>query len=81
MWKEENNKLQATFKFKNFMEAFSFMTEVAFHAEKQGHHPNWSNVYNTVEIHLTTHDAGNTITEKDHKLAKAISTVFEKYNS
>ncbi len=81
MWKEENNKLQATFKFKNFMEAFGFMTEVAFHAEKQGHHPNWSNVYNTVEIHLTTHDAGNTVTEKDHKLAKTISTVFEKYNS
>jgi 4a-hydroxytetrahydrobiopterin dehydratase len=79
MWKEENNKLQATFKFKNFMEAFGFMTEVAFHAEKQGHHPNWSNVYNTVEVHLTTHDVGNTITEKDHKLAKAISTVFEKY--
>ncbi len=81
MWKEENNKLQATFKFKNFMEAFGFMTEVAFYAEKQGHHPNWSNVYNTVEIHLTTHDAGNTITEKDHKLAEAISTVFEKYSS
>lgn len=80
MWKEENNKLQATFKFKNFMEAFAFMTEVAFHAEKQGHHPNWDNVYNTVNIHLTTHDAGNTVTEKDHKLAKAITTVFEKYN-
>jgi 4a-hydroxytetrahydrobiopterin dehydratase len=80
MWKEENNKLQATFKFKNFIEAFGFMTEVAFYAEKQGHHPIWSNVYNTVEIHLTTHDAGNTVTEKDHKLAKVISTVFEKYN-
>jgi len=80
MWKEENNKLQATFKFKNFIEAFGFMTEVAFHAEKQGHHPNWSNVYNTVEIQLTTHDEGNTVTEKDHKLSKAISTVFEKYD-
>jgi 4a-hydroxytetrahydrobiopterin dehydratase len=81
MWKEENNKLQATFKFKNFIEAFSFMTEVAFYAEKQCHHPNWSNVYNTVEIFLTTHDAGNIITEKDHNLAKTILTVFEKYNS
>ena len=79
MWKEENNKLQATFKFKNFMEAFSFMTEVAFYAEKQNHHPNWSNVYNTVEIHLNTHDAGNIVTEKDHLLAKSIDGVFEKY--
>ena len=81
MWKEENNKLQAIFKFKNFMEAFSFMTEVAFHAEKQNHHPNWSNVYNTVEIQLTTHDAGNTVTEKDNKLAETISSIFEKFNS
>lgn len=80
MWKEENNQLQATFKFKNFMEAFSFMTEVAFHAEKQNHHPNWSNVYNTVEIQLTTHDAGNTVTEKDHKLAESISAAFKKFN-
>ena len=79
MWKEENNQLQATFKFKNFMEAFAFMTEVAFHAEKQNHHPNWSNVYNTVEIHLTTHDAGNTITEKDRKLASTITSIVEKY--
>lgn len=81
MWKEENNKLQAIFKFKNFMEAFSFMTEVAFYAEKQNHHPNWSNVYNTVEIHLNTHDAGNIVTEKDHLLAKTIDEVFEKYKS
>ena len=79
MWKEENNQLQATFKFKNFMEAFAFMTEVAFHAEKQNHHPNWSNIYNTVEIHLTTHDAGNTVTEKDRKLASTITSIVEKY--
>ena len=81
MWKEEDNKLKATFKFKNFMEAFGFMTEVAFHAEKQGHHPNWSNAYNPVDFELTTHDADNTVTEKDHKLAKAIDEVFEKYNA
>lgn len=79
MWKEEDNKLKATFKFKNFVEAFAFMTEVAFHAEKQNHHPNWSNVYNTVSFELNTHDAGNTVTEKDWKLAKAIDAVFEKY--
>jgi len=80
MWNEANNKLSRTFKFKNFMEAFGFMTEVAFHAEKQNHHPNWSNVYNTVVIELTTHDAGNTVTEKDKKLAQTIDKVFEKYS-
>ena len=79
MWKQEDNKLKATFQFKDFAEAFSFMTEVAFHAEKQNHHPNWSNVWNTVEIHLNTHDAGNVVTDKDHKLAKTIDSIYEKY--
>jgi len=79
MWKEENNKLTATFKFKDFAEAFSFMTEVAIHAEKQNHHPWWSNVWNTVNIELNTHDAGNIVTEKDHKLAKTIDSIFEKF--
>lgn len=79
MWTEINNKLHVTLKFKNFMEAFAFMTEVAFHAEKQNHHPNWSNVWNTVEIQLTTHDAGNTITEKDRKLAETIDKIYMKY--
>jgi 4a-hydroxytetrahydrobiopterin dehydratase len=79
MWKEEDNKLNATFKFKNFTEAFGFMTEVAFYAEKQNHHPNWSNVYNTVDFSLTTHDKGNTVTEKDRKLAEAIDQVYAKY--
>ena len=79
MWKEENNKLSATFKFKDFVEAFAFMTEVAFHAEKQNHHPEWSNVWNTVNISLSTHDAGDIVTEKDYQLAKAISEVYAKY--
>lgn len=79
MWQEENNKLVASFQFKNFREAFAFMTEVAFHAELHNHHPEWSNVYNRVSIALTTHDAGNTITEKDRKLAAAIEQVFVKY--
>jgi len=78
MWEEKDNKLQATFKFKDFAGAFAFMTEVAFHAEKQNHHPNWSNVWNTVEIQLTTHDAGNTVTDKDRKLAETITRIFEK---
>lgn len=80
MWTESNNKLSRTFKFKNFIEAFAFMTEVAFCAEKQNHHPNWSNVYNIVQIDLNTHDAGNVVTDKDRKLAKAIDGVYEKYN-
>ena len=75
MWTEENNKLKKTFKFSNFQEAFAFMTRVAFLAEKHNHHPNWSNVYNTVEIELTTHDQGNVVTEKDRKLAKAIDEI------
>ncbi|SNS11823.1 4a-hydroxytetrahydrobiopterin dehydratase [Belliella buryatensis] len=75
MWKEEDNKLKRTFEFKDFQEAFAFMTRVAFLAEQQGHHPNWSNVYNTVAIELTTHDEGNIVTDKDRKLAKAIDAI------
>lgn len=75
MWKEEDNKLKRTFEFSNFIEAFGFMSQVALIAEKMEHHPNWSNVYNTVNIELTTHDAGNTVTEKDRKLAKAIDDI------
>ena len=76
MWTESDNKLTATFKFKDFIEAFGFMTKVALVAEKMNHHPNWTNVYNMVTIELTTHDAGNTITQKDKELAQAISTVY-----
>ena len=81
MWKEENNQLKASFQFKDFIQAFAFMTEVAFHAEQQGHHPEWSNVYNQVQIALSTHDAGNIVTEKDHQLADAINGVYAKYAS
>lgn len=72
MWKEEDNKLTRTFEFGDFVEAWGFMSQVAILAEKMAHHPNWSNVYNTVNIELTTHDAGNTVTDKDRKLAEAI---------
>jgi 4a-hydroxytetrahydrobiopterin dehydratase len=75
MWKEENNTLKKSFRFKNFVEAFGFMSKVALIAEKMDHHPNWSNVYNKVEIELTTHDAGNKVTEKDRKLAEAIDAI------
>ncbi|HEX8515808.1 MAG TPA: 4a-hydroxytetrahydrobiopterin dehydratase [Bacteroidia bacterium] len=78
MWKEENNKLNRDFEFSSFTEAFAFMTRVAFLAEKASHHPNWSNEYNKVHISLCTHDAGNRVTEKDHKLAAAIDKVYGK---
>jgi len=72
MWTKTNNTLYRKFEFKDFSEAFAFMTRVALAAEKMNHHPRWTNVYNTVEIWLNTHDAGDTVTEKDHKLAEKI---------
>jgi len=77
MWKEENNELIRKFEFNNFIEAFAFMTKVAIIAEKADHHPWWSNVYNKVEIKLTTHDAGNTVTYKDKKLAMEIDSLLK----
>lgn len=76
MWREENNKLKREFKFKNFSEAFSFMTRVALEAEKMDHHPTWTNTYNKVVIELTTHDAGNSITGKDRELAAMIDKLI-----
>jgi len=72
MWTTDNNVLYKKFEFKNFSAAFAFMTRVAIEAEKMDHHPKWTNVYNTVEIWLSTHDAGNIITDKDKKLAAKI---------
>ena len=76
-WIEKDNALQRTFEFANFIEAFSFMTKVAILAEKQNHHPEWINVYNRVEMKLSTNDAGGIVTDKDRKLAQAISALFE----
>lgn len=76
MWNEQNNQLSRTFEFKNFSEAFAFMTRVALIAEKMNHHPNWSNSWNKVIIHLSTHDSGNIVTEKDHKLAAEIDKLL-----
>jgi 4a-hydroxytetrahydrobiopterin dehydratase len=81
MWKEENNALHAELKFDDFVQAFGFMASVAIVAEKQNHHPEWSNVYNTVKIKLTTHDEGNTITEKDKKLSASIEKIYNVYKS
>ncbi|MDF2190945.1 4a-hydroxytetrahydrobiopterin dehydratase [Paraflavitalea sp. CAU 1676] len=75
MWQEENNKLYRKFQFKDFSEAFAFMTRVAIEAEKMNHHPLWTNVYNTVEIWLSTHDAGDVVTDKDRKLSGKIDAL------
>ena len=72
MWKEENNRLKKTYRFKDFSEAFAFMTRVALIAEKMNHHPTWTNTWNTVSFELSTHDAGDKVTDKDQKLAEAI---------
>ncbi|MCX6216365.1 4a-hydroxytetrahydrobiopterin dehydratase [Spirosoma sp.] len=75
MWREQDNQLMRDFQFTDFSEAFAFMTRVALIAEKMDHHPWWSNVYNQVTIKLSTHDAGNTVTEKDRILAGAIDAL------
>ena len=77
MWKEENNSLYRSFTFIDFSGAFAFMTRVAMLAEKQNHHPRWTNVWNKVEIWLNTHDAGDVGTEKDRKLAAAIDKLVD----
>jgi 4a-hydroxytetrahydrobiopterin dehydratase len=75
MWHETNDKLHKSFQFKDFSEAFSFMTRVALLAEKMNHHPTWTNTYNKVEIWLNTHDAGDKVTDKDRALAAAIDSL------
>ncbi|HLS30754.1 MAG TPA: 4a-hydroxytetrahydrobiopterin dehydratase [Flavobacteriaceae bacterium] len=76
-WKEENNMLVNTFTFGDFSEAFGFMTRVAMLVDRLDHHPEWSNVYNKVEIKLCTHDEGNTITDKDRHLAAEIDKIVK----
>jgi len=72
VWLIKNNKLHRQFKFKNFIEAFAFMTQVAMYAEKSNHHPEWFNVYNKVEIDLTTHEVGG-LSVRDFELALIIN--------
>ena len=77
MWQESENRLIREFRFKDFQEAFTFMTRVAFLAEKMEHHPNWSNSYNYVRVELFTHDEGDIITDKDRRLARAIDEIIQ----
>jgi len=79
-WQFDGNFIYRDFKFKTFVQAFSFMTAIALRAEKMNHHPDWNNVYNIVNIKLNTHDAGG-ITKLDFELAEIIDTEFNKYQS
>ena len=75
-WTHEKNQLTREIRFIDFSAAFAFMTRVALLAEQANHHPNWSNVYNVVTIALTSHDAGNVVTEKDIALASNINSLL-----
>ena len=77
-WSFESDKIHRELKFSNFRQAISFMVRVGFEAEDMAHHPEWSNVYNSVSISLSTHDAGGKVTEKDIKLASAIDKIYKE---
>lgn len=81
MWSITPNGLTRTFLFRDFNEAFAFMTSVAAEAEARQHHPDWRNVWNKVEITLCTHDEGNSVTARDHELAAAIDKIYEAYTA
>lgn len=75
-WEEQGNTLYKAVIFKDFQEAFTFMIRVAFLAEKNDHHPKWTNEWNKVEIWLSTHSAGNIVTERDRNLAREIDKLL-----
>ncbi len=74
-WLYEDNALHTTFEFDDFKDAFSAMTRIAFEAERLNHHPDWSNVYNKLQVSLSTHDAGG-ITENDFEFAQVINDLL-----
>lgn len=74
-WTYNNSAIEKSFTFKDFSEAFAFMTRVAMIAETLNHHPDWSNVYNKIKIRLSTHDA-NGITDKDFAFAEKVESLF-----
>ncbi|MFD0861531.1 4a-hydroxytetrahydrobiopterin dehydratase [Sungkyunkwania multivorans] len=78
-WEYRDNAIETSLEFKDFKDAFTVMTRIAFEAESQNHHPEWSNVYNNVSIRLSTHDAGG-VTKKDFELARAIEDVIDDGN-
>ncbi len=76
-WSYTGKAIEKTFKLDNFKAAFAIMTRIAFECEAQDHHPDWSNVYNTLNISLSTHEVGG-ITEKDLKLARSIEEIIQR---
>ena len=76
-WQLRDNGIEREFRFRDFVEAFGFMTAVALSAERMNHHPEWSNVYNRVKIRLTTHDTGG-VSERDYALAAEIDRLYQK---
>ncbi len=75
-WSVVDDEIARKFEFKNFVEAFGFLSQVAVLAEKHGHHPRIENIYNKVHLSMNTHDAGNKITSRDLKLAEMIETIL-----
>ncbi|CAN5308279.1 hypothetical protein BH23BAC3_BH23BAC3_06470 [soil metagenome] len=78
-WTFKDDKIHREFSFSDFKTALSFIVRVGFDAEDQVHHPEIYNVFNTVSISLSTHDAGDKVTEKDIKLAKAIDAIYKTF--
>lgn len=77
-WKVEDDKLKKTFKFGNFKESMAFMVRLSYEAEAMMHHPELFNVFNTVDVALTTHDVGGKVTEKDIKLAETLDALYKQ---
>jgi len=77
-WIHVNDSLVKEFKFNSFEDAMQFMQNAAIEISRINHHPEWTNVYNRVQVKLTTHDAGNVVTDKDLELSKILDTVFER---
>lgn len=71
--------IQKVFSFRDFGNAFAFMTQVAMYSEKKDHHPDWSNVYNVVTVRWNTHEAGGRVTEKDWNMAEVTDSFYDKY--
>jgi len=78
-WSFSDDKIHREFSFDDFKTALSFIVRIGFEAEGQKHHPELFNVYNTVSISLSTHDAGDKVTEKDIKLAKAVDAIYKSF--
>ena len=79
IWKENPHELCCSLLFPDFLTAMKFVQEMAIISEKLNHHPDWRNVYRRLDIHLTTHDAGNRLTEKDHALCDEINRILLTY--